>query len=419
MTGKYDLNVSSEIGELEGVIIHFPGPEVQNMTPQNAERALYSDILNLNVAAKEYNEFKGVLDKYTKTFEIKDLLKDVIVNEKVRYSLVHKICKNEQAEFVSDYLMNLSLDDLSKELLEGTVLYKDNLTKFLSKERYALQPLHNFFYTRDASITISDDVLIGKMASKVRDRESIIMEAIFDYHPNFNTYTFNPNRNKIPDNNTTIEGGDVLVAREDILLIGIGSRTTSQGVDFIIEHFKEQKKKMNIIVQELPLTPESFIHLDMVFTLIDRDKCMLYEPLILDNNKYHTVHIEIDNGNVKKIRIVKSIPDVLKQLGMDVKPLYCGGKSDSWIQEREQWHSGANFFALAPGKIIGYGRNLYTIDELNKNGLEVIKATEINEGIKDANDYEKCVITIEGSELSRGGGGARCMTMPVKRKEIL
>jgi arginine deiminase len=108
----------------------------------------------------------------------------------------------------------------------------------------------------------------------------------------------------------------------------------------------------------------------------------------------------------------------LNTLGIDLKPISCGGKDDLWVQEREQWHSGANFFAFAPGKIIGYERNTHTIEELNNHGFEVIKATDVIEGKVSPDQFPKCVVTIAGSELARGGGGARCMTMPVKRAEI-
>jgi arginine deiminase len=110
--------------------------------------------------------------------------------------------------------------------------------------------------------------------------------------------------------------------------------------------------------------------------------------------------------------------EALSVLNFNLKPLICGISEDLWIQQREQWHSGANFFALAPGKVMGYARNSYTIEELNKNGFEVLKARDILKGKKEMSDYSKFVVTLDGSELPRGGGGARCMTMPVLRQSI-
>ena len=418
MLDIFRTNVTSEIGELEGVILHTPGIEIENMTPINAEKALYSDILNRSIALDEYSQLKGVLDKVTKTYQVKDLLYQSIADEKVKTDLINKICKNENVYELKDYLLNLPNKQLAKELIEGVPLSRDTYTSYLSEERFALRPLHNFFFTRDASMSVCDKVLIGKMANTVREREALIMEQIFKCHEKIETKVVNPINSPNFTADINIEGGDFLVAREDIVLIGNGGRTTSQGIDFCIDFMKESNKKKHIIVQELPDTPESFIHLDMVFTLLDVDKCMVYEPLITQQNKYRTTHITIENGTVTSIKEEKNILEALKQLGIDLKPISCGGNEDQWIQQREQWHSGANFFAMGPGKVIGYGRNIHTINEMSKNGFEVISAIDVIEGKKDLKDYDKYVVTIDGSELSRGGGGCRCMTMPIRRKEV-
>jgi arginine deiminase len=415
----FKVDIRSEIGELEGVIIHTPGPEVENMTPDSSHKALYSDILNLSVALKEFNQFKGFLSKVTRTFEVKDLLSTVVQNPEHRDELLKAIAIKEHLdEYSIAELMDIRHDKLSTMLLEGVEMRKDNLTRFLSKDRYSIEPLHNFFFTRDASVALLDKVLISRMHSRIRDRESLIMDSIFRNHPVFGVKTINPEQRHYASKELSFEGGDFLMAREDILLIGTGTRTTPEGIDFIMEYYKEKKVQRHIIVQELPYTPESFIHLDMVFTLLDRNQCMVYEPLILQPNRYLTIHIHIDNGKVKSIREVANIPSVLKELGMEMETLYCGGRRDSMIQEREQWHSGANFFAIAPGKVIGYGRNVYTMEEMNRHGYAVIKANDVIHDKVDISKYEKYVVTIDGSELSRGGGGCRCMTMPVRRKAV-
>jgi len=414
------INIHSEIGKLKGVIIHLPGPEVENMTPENAARALYSDILNLAIALPEYNNFVGVLKKYTRVFEVNDLLKDILQNSYVKNEMIQKICHHEKhdQDDVSMMINELDAGILAKQLIEGVEMRKDNLTRFLDNERFVMHPLPNFFFTRDASFSVGNELMISKMANGVRERETMIMEAIFNYHPLFKANTINPVSLYDKSKKGTIEGGDVLVARDDIFIIGTGDRTSTQGVDSFIDHMKTKPGVQHIIVQELPYKPESFIHLDMVFTFLDQDKCMIFEPLIINASRYLTIHITVDGDQVVNIKEEKNILVALRSLGMDLEPILCGGNDDQFIMEREQWQSGANFFALEPGKVIGYARNTNTITNLNKHGFEVVRARDIVNNKCKIEDYNKLVITIEGNELSRGGGGARCMTMPVSRQSV-
>ncbi len=406
------VSVFSEIGRLEGVILHTPGTEIEQMTPDTIQHALYSDILNLKIAQKEYSLFSGVLSSWCETYQIVDLLAKALQDDIVKQDLLKKILERENKKFIYVELIEQSCEQLAKYLIEGYP-YKEGIHPAEFKEkRFVLEPLYNLFFTRDASSSAYDQVIIHSMRTTVRDRESFIMECIF--RNVFQTEIINP---KLISPEATTEGGDCLIANDDTLFIGNGLRTNAKGIEFMTNWYAARKPKQRILVQQLPQTRDSFIHLDMVFNFLDKDKCIAYEPLICKKNtQYTTTVIDIDHGNIT----YKEYPcfmDATKSLGFDLKPIACGG-DDLWNQEREQWHSGANFFCMGEGKIIGYARNTHTIDNLNNNGFEVIDAQDVVSGKIDLKTKDKFVVTVQASELPRGCGGARCMTMPIRRQSV-
>lgn len=410
---RIKVNVTSETGRLNAVLLHRPGPEIECMTPANAAEALYSDILNKNIVDEEYRYFCGVFEKVTKVYYVVDILEELLEDDDLCNSLVTQSCKAEGADYLVDELMMMPVKEIATALIEGFRYREGKDPQRYAERRYVLRPLYNLFFTRDASSSVFDRVLINSMSFDVRKRENLIYKSIFKHYFKcqiMNAQDWNPAAHT--------EGGDVQIGREDLLCIGQGIRTDAKGIEFLAKEFGN-RPKFNIIVQELPMHPESFIHLDMVYTFLDRDRCMLYEPMLRKTAEFagkSTTWIEIDNGKVK-YHDCKNIIEALKHVGMEMEPVFCGGE-DLWMQQREQWHSGANFFALAPGKVIGYRRNSHTIDAMDKAGFSVLKAEDVAEGRVSIDDYTRCVVTFAASELPRAGGGARCMTMPINRSEV-
>jgi arginine deiminase len=399
------------------VLLKRPGIEVERMTPMNAAQALYSDILDKPTVDHEYGLFSGILKRWTDVYYVKDILEVVLQDETVRQHLVSESLRHDRrtseqqsGEGLFNTLMSMDSGQLARVLIEG---YEKEGWDGYSDDRYLLRPLFNLFFTRDASSTVYDRVLINSMSFEVRERETLIYEAIFRHFFGvelLNASSWNPL--------ARTEGGDIHVASPDLLCIGEGIRTNAKGIDYLAQTFARERDHFNILVQELPKEPESFIHLDMVFTFLGPHSCMAYEPLIRKSGIFagkRTTIISSDNGKVTT-REMPNILEALKACGIDLEPIFCGG-DDEWAQKREQWHSGANFFALGEDHIIGYRRNPRTIDALARAGYHVLPAEEVVDGGIDPFSYDKCVVTFAGSELPRGGGGARCMTCPINREE--
>lgn len=407
MTYDYRVNLNSEVGRLRSVILHRPGLELEQMTPSTIRRALYSDLLSTETASREYLQLEGVLSRACKPFYIDDLLVETLEHSADARSYILGVLESDPQlkPFVLP-LADLPAKELGERLIQGV-------------EDSMFNPLYNFYFTRDIGVAFNGHVMPTHMATQVRSREILITDTIFKFHPFFtqNNSAVNPWGGFSPA--TRFEGGDFQVAAPDVFVIGQGARTNRNGVDAFIEVKSKECRKFYVITQELPFEPESFIHLDMVFTFLSKNHCMAYKPLIMDKVRYATRLLAVENGVVRET-VCDTIFEALKKLGFDYQPVFCGNDQGLY-PDREQWHSGANFFAFAPGKIMGYGRNLHTIEALSNAGFEVVKAWDVVEGRREVeveNENKPVVYTVESAELVRGGGGCRCMTMPVSRDDV-
>lgn len=415
-----EVNVASEYGRLRAVLLHRPGIEIERMTPLNAAHALYNDILDKKIVDIEYSNFCGVLERWTNVYYVEDILEELLNDEEIKKYMVEesvshfgmrpiKQAGKSDVQLI-DRLMSMDNVELAKALIEGL---ENPKWDGLSENRYLLEPLYNLFFTRDASSTVYNRVLINSMSFDVRERETLIYEAIFRHF--FKVDLLNA---MAWNSKAHTEGGDVHIAAPDLLCIGEGIRTNAKGIEYLAQQFAKERDHFNILVQELPHEPESFIHLDMVFTFLGKHKCMAFEPMLKKQGIFagkDTTLISINHGKISYCPM-DNIVDGLNSLGWDIQPII-GGGNDPWIQLREQWHSGANFFSLGDEKIIGYQRNTRTIDALDKAGFSVLNAEDIVSGKVNMEDYKSFVATVPASELPRAGGGARCMTMPILRDE--
>ena len=411
-----NISVHSEIGKLNTVIIHQPGSEMENMTPATAQEVLYDDILTLDLALQEHRQLTGVLRRVSKVLEFSDLLCDILKDKKVKLQLLKDVCNLYGHPDLIDNLFELDARTLSDQFFTGTLLEKNTLERFISSSRHAIPPLPNAFFTRDAVMCVYENVIIGSMAHKVRLTEALLLRYIFCYHPALGVNNFYHDGTRKQQNEVTVEGGDILVIKENLLIIGFSERTSARAIDRLACEMSRDKEKLDIIVVNLPKI-RATIHLDMIFTMLDVDKFMVFPPLITGPDKCKSFHMQCSHGSIQKITEYSGLPKAMESIGLNAEFINCGG-DHSFAQEREQWTSGANFFTFAPGQIIGYEHNKATLNALNKSGFEIIKATEIITDKKKIESGKLIAVSMEGAELSRGGGGCRCMTMPIHRDKV-
>ncbi|NLV98875.1 MAG: arginine deiminase [Clostridiaceae bacterium] len=398
------VHVYSEIGPLRRVLLHRPGRELENVTPLNMESLLFDDIPDAVLAAQEHDKFAQVFrDCGTEVIYLKDLLAELLEDPERREDFLRKFLLeaevyNKRCPYLLDYLMSLERDKLADTVFSGLRREEFSMNTFhLADNDYAdlfwFDPIPNAFFMRDPMTVIANGVAVNCMWSKTRKREAMILEYLHSYHPVFASAPRYFKRNE----NAHIEGGDVLVLSDNVILIGVSERTEATGAELLARNVISDPG--NTISHALVLMiprKRAFMHLDTVFTMVDRDVFTIH-PEILSTLEIYDITLDLSGNTQIKSYGSDAKKALTELLGLpEVELIYCGGAS-MIDARREQWGDGANSLAVAPGEVIVYERNRITNRLLREAGIKVHE--------------------ISSSELSRGRGGPRCMSMPLWRDD--
>ncbi len=401
------VNVYSEIGRLKKVLLKKPGREVEELTPDIMERLLFDDIPYLEIAKQEHDEFASVLKNLgVEVVYLENMLADVLKDENIKLAFIDefisetRIIGSGTKASVKDYFLNFTDTNLLVEKImsgirktELSVLQKTTLSDMVSSNYpFVIDPMPNLYFARDPFATMGNGVTLNNMNTVTRKRETLIGKYVLSHHKDFNSKELPRYYDR--SDKYTIEGGDELILSDKVIAIGISERTEAAAIELVADRVLGSGESFTTVLAfEIP-SKRAFMHLDTVFTMIDHNKFTMHPEVEGPLNVYAITKVD---GKLCYKKEVGSIETILgKYLEKeDIQIIRCGG-GDLVDAAREQWNDGSNTLAVAPGEVIVYSRNFVTNKKLEEAGIK----THI----------------ISSSELSRGRGGPRCMSMPLIRE---
>lgn len=401
------ISIFSEIGKLKKVMLHRPGKELENLMPEYLERLLFDDIPYLKVAQEEHDAFANIFkDRGIEVLYLEDLVAESLTEDEIKLQFINEyideagIKELREASILKDYFLSFESNrNMISKMIEGirkseiNIHKGNNLSDCLSNQYpFIIDPMPNLYFTRDPFATVGNGATIHRMSTVTRNRETLFAKYIFKFNPVYrDTRLYYDRTERFP-----LEGGDILILNEETIAVGISQRTSPSGIEkFASTVLSSDTTFKKILAIDIPKT-RAFMHLDTVFTMVDYDKFTFHPNIKTDMTVYS---IEMKEDRLKITEATGKLEDILKKaLKLDrVELIKCGGNSivDA---SREQWNDGSNTLCIAPGEVIVYSRNYVTNQILEDKGIKTY--------------------IMPSSELSRGRGGPRCMSMPLTRESI-